>query len=175
MNAELQELCFREMHCFKHMKTWNTWRWWRGYWDLCQSIWLEKPSKFFFNIYNKGQLFSKLLNCRNIKPLHCGCKTKLLLRNVFLLRVDIRFCFLPWDIGSRGAEKYFRRGGRLNWPEGAVSRESIRAVKKLDRLKVWVVIVVICMFSQIFSLLGRSFSRNNTEESIYNSSLFPCC
>lgn len=37
---------------------------------------------------------------------------------------------------SRGAEKYFRRGSRLNWPEGAVSRESIRAVKKLDRLKV---------------------------------------
>ncbi|XP_043725295.1 serine/threonine-protein kinase AFC3 isoform X2 [Telopea speciosissima] len=35
----------------------------------------------------------------------------------------------------RGAEKYFRRGARLNWPEGAVSRESIRAVKKLDRLK----------------------------------------
>ncbi|KAF8088163.1 hypothetical protein N665_0550s0022 [Sinapis alba] len=36
---------------------------------------------------------------------------------------------------SRGAEKYFRRGGRLNWPEGANSRESIRAVKRLDRLK----------------------------------------
>ncbi|XP_010546483.1 PREDICTED: serine/threonine-protein kinase AFC3 isoform X2 [Tarenaya hassleriana] len=36
---------------------------------------------------------------------------------------------------SRGAEKYFRRGYRLNWPEGANSRESIRAVKKLDRLK----------------------------------------
>ncbi|KAF5797760.1 putative dual-specificity kinase CMGC-CLK family [Helianthus annuus] len=35
---------------------------------------------------------------------------------------------------SRGAEKYFRRS-RLNWPEGAVSRESIRAVRKLDRLK----------------------------------------
>ncbi|KAA3489966.1 serine/threonine-protein kinase AFC3 isoform X1 [Gossypium australe] len=36
---------------------------------------------------------------------------------------------------NRGAEKYFRRGSRLNWPEGAVSRESIRAVRKLDRLK----------------------------------------
>ncbi|XP_027081210.2 serine/threonine-protein kinase AFC3-like isoform X2 [Coffea arabica] len=35
---------------------------------------------------------------------------------------------------NRGAEKYFKRS-RLNWPEGAVSRESIRAVKKLDRLK----------------------------------------
>ncbi|KAK8479533.1 hypothetical protein V6N11_069386 [Hibiscus sabdariffa] len=39
---------------------------------------------------------------------------------------------------NRGAEKYFRRGSRLNWPEGAVSRESIRAVKKLDRLKIMV-------------------------------------
>ncbi|XP_062024530.1 serine/threonine-protein kinase AFC3 isoform X1 [Rosa rugosa] len=36
---------------------------------------------------------------------------------------------------SHGAEKYFRRGTRLNWPLGAVSRESIRAVKKLDSLK----------------------------------------
>ncbi|KAI4316166.1 hypothetical protein L6164_024172 [Bauhinia variegata] len=36
---------------------------------------------------------------------------------------------------NRGAEKYFRRGCRLNWPEGAISRESIRAVKKLDCLK----------------------------------------
>ncbi|MBA0568302.1 hypothetical protein Golob_005805 [Gossypium lobatum] len=32
--------------------------------------------------------------------------------------------------------KIFRSGSRLNWPEGAVSRESIRAVKKLDRLKI---------------------------------------
>ncbi|KAJ6915046.1 hypothetical protein NC651_017124 [Populus alba x Populus x berolinensis] len=39
---------------------------------------------------------------------------------------------------NRGAEKYFRRGSRLNWPEGAVSRESIRAVKKLDRLKLMI-------------------------------------
>ncbi|KAI8559239.1 hypothetical protein RHMOL_Rhmol04G0157000 [Rhododendron molle] len=36
---------------------------------------------------------------------------------------------------DRGAEKYFRRGSRLNWPEGAISRESIRAVNKMDRLK----------------------------------------
>ncbi|KAG4141772.1 hypothetical protein ERO13_D06G094550v2, partial [Gossypium hirsutum] len=35
----------------------------------------------------------------------------------------------------RRAGKIFRSGSRLNWPEGAVSRESIRAVKKLDRLK----------------------------------------
>ena len=36
---------------------------------------------------------------------------------------------------NRGAEKYFKRSSRLNWPEGAVSRESIRAVKKLNHLK----------------------------------------
>ncbi|XP_030946163.1 serine/threonine-protein kinase AFC3 isoform X4 [Quercus robur] len=36
---------------------------------------------------------------------------------------------------DKGAEKYFRRGLRLNWPEGAVSRESIRAVNKLHRLQ----------------------------------------
>ncbi|XP_031104098.1 serine/threonine-protein kinase AFC3 [Ipomoea triloba] len=35
---------------------------------------------------------------------------------------------------NRGADKYFKRS-RLNWPGGAVSRESIRAVNKLDRLK----------------------------------------
>ncbi|KAF9612843.1 hypothetical protein IFM89_004253 [Coptis chinensis] len=33
---------------------------------------------------------------------------------------------------SRDADKYFRRE-RLNWPEGAVSRESIRAVYQVDR------------------------------------------
>jgi dual-specificity kinase len=32
-------------------------------------------------------------------------------------------------------EKYVRRG-RLNWPEGATRRESIRAVLKLPRLQV---------------------------------------
>eukprot|EP01018_Ginkgo_biloba_P024163 Gb_40905 [translate_table: standard] len=36
---------------------------------------------------------------------------------------------------DRRAEKYFRRGTRLNWPEGAASRESIRAVRKLMRLR----------------------------------------
>ncbi|KAJ6803043.1 serine/threonine-protein kinase AFC3 isoform X1 [Iris pallida] len=36
---------------------------------------------------------------------------------------------------NSSASKYFRRGTRLNWPEGAVSRESIRAVGKLSRLK----------------------------------------
>ncbi|KAL5986105.1 CAAX prenyl protease 1 [Asimina triloba] len=35
----------------------------------------------------------------------------------------------------RRAEKYFRRGSRLDWPEGATSRESMRAVWKLPRLQ----------------------------------------
>ncbi|ONI33935.1 hypothetical protein PRUPE_1G454400 [Prunus persica] len=45
---------------------------------------------------------------------------------------------LPQQMTRRAnndAEKYFGRGARLNWPLGAVSRESIRAVKKLDCLK----------------------------------------
>lgn len=56
---------------------------------------------------------------------------------------------------SRGAEKYFRRGSRLNWPEGAVSRESIRAVKKLDRLKVVFPIYLSCSFISL--ILGSRF------------------
>uniref|UniRef100_A0A1D1XP77 dual-specificity kinase n=1 Tax=Anthurium amnicola TaxID=1678845 RepID=A0A1D1XP77_9ARAE len=36
---------------------------------------------------------------------------------------------------DRCAEKYFRRGLRLNWPEGAACRESMRAVWKLPRLQ----------------------------------------
>lgn len=36
---------------------------------------------------------------------------------------------------DRHAEKYIRRGQRLNWPEGATSRESINAVQKLPRLQ----------------------------------------
>ncbi|KAJ6330466.1 hypothetical protein OIU76_009133 [Salix suchowensis] len=35
---------------------------------------------------------------------------------------------------DRRAERYFRRGVRLDWPEGATSRESMRAVTKLPRL-----------------------------------------
>ncbi|KAK9273400.1 hypothetical protein L1049_018210 [Liquidambar formosana] len=54
---------------------------------------------------------------------------------------------------NRGAEKYIKRGSRLNWPEGAVSRESIRAVKKLDRLKDMVSRHVDCTRSSIIDLL----------------------
>ncbi|XP_024985461.1 serine/threonine-protein kinase AFC3 isoform X3 [Cynara cardunculus var. scolymus] len=55
---------------------------------------------------------------------------------------------------NRGAEKYFRRS-RLNWPEGAVSRESIRAVRKLDRLKNMIsqYVPVGCSRSSIVDLL----------------------
>ncbi|KAG0463749.1 hypothetical protein HPP92_019818 [Vanilla planifolia] len=36
---------------------------------------------------------------------------------------------------DRHAEKYFKRGLRLDWPQGATSRESMRAVGKLPRLQ----------------------------------------
>ncbi|PKA48533.1 Serine/threonine-protein kinase AFC1 [Apostasia shenzhenica] len=36
---------------------------------------------------------------------------------------------------DRHSEKYFKRGLRLDWPEGAASRESMRAVGKLPRLQ----------------------------------------
>jgi hypothetical protein len=44
-------------------------------------------------------------------------------------------CFFFHVMISRHAEKYVRRG-RLDWPEGATSRESIKAVTKLPRLQV---------------------------------------
>ncbi|XP_034932385.1 serine/threonine-protein kinase AFC1 isoform X2 [Populus alba] len=37
-------------------------------------------------------------------------------------------------VRAERAEKYFRRGMRLDWPEGATSRESMKAVMKLPRL-----------------------------------------
>lgn len=49
---------------------------------------------------------------------------------LFQLLLNPFLCFL-----SRHAEKYVRRG-RLDWPEGAASRESIKAVMKLPRLQV---------------------------------------
>ncbi|RDX58215.1 Serine/threonine-protein kinase AFC2, partial [Mucuna pruriens] len=47
-----------------------------------------------------------------------------------LKRVDV----IVVHMSSRPAEKYVRRG-RLDWPEGATSRESIKAVMKLPRLQ----------------------------------------
>lgn len=44
-----------------------------------------------------------------------------------------KFC-LDALFSSRHAEKYVRRG-RLDWPEGATSRDSIKAVLKLLRLQ----------------------------------------
>lgn len=55
------------------------------------------------------------------------------------------------DACSSSASKYFRRGARLNWPEGAVSRESIRAVRKLDRLKV----ELICFYDWHANLMSE--------------------
>ncbi|CAA3023326.1 serine threonine- kinase AFC1 isoform X1 [Olea europaea subsp. europaea] len=42
---------------------------------------------------------------------------------------------LPQHMMIRQAEKYFRRGAKLDWPEGATSRESMRAVWKLPCLQ----------------------------------------
>lgn len=36
---------------------------------------------------------------------------------------------------DRHAQKYFRGGRELNWPEGSQSRESVRAVRKMERLQ----------------------------------------
>jgi len=56
---------------------------------------------------------------------------------------------------SSSAQKYFRRATRLNWPEGAVSRESIRAVRKLDRLKVSLKFAIFAMrIYQLFLSFG---------------------
>jgi dual-specificity kinase len=54
---------------------------------------------------------------------------------------------------SSSAQKYFRRVSRLNWPEGAVSRESIRAVRKLDRLKVPVSLKFAVLAMLIYQLI----------------------
>lgn len=51
------------------------------------------------------------------------------------------------DVFSRHAEKYVRKC-RLDWPEGATSRESIKAVQKLPRLQVC--IFTGCLFSGVY-------------------------
>lgn len=62
----------------------------------------------------------------------------------FLLLMSAFWCFIEkrlfihvyyYSCFSRHAEKYVRRG-RLDWPEGATSRESIKSVMKLPRLQV---------------------------------------
>lgn len=52
-----------------------------------------------------------------------------------IISARLTLCSLSNLRCSRHAEKYVRRG-RLDWPEGAGSRESIRAVQRLPRLQV---------------------------------------
>lgn len=59
-------------------------------------------------------------------------------------------------IYSRGAEKYFRRGSRLNWPEGAVSRESIRAVNKLYCLKVYEISPLFALVATFYGVMTNA-------------------
>lgn len=54
----------------------------------------------------------------------------------FSLSMWMNHLLCAWTCCSRRAEKYFRRGMRLDWPEGATSRESMKAVMKLPRLPV---------------------------------------
>lgn len=56
---------------------------------------------------------------------------------IFVGKYENRVIFIFIVIFSRHAEKYVRRG-RLDWPEGATSRDSIKAVQKLTRLQVCV-------------------------------------
>lgn len=63
---------------------------------------------------------------------------------------------------DRGAEKYFRRS-RLNWPEGAVSRESIRSVKKLDSLKNMLSPYLGCTRSSFIDLLHQLLKFDPSE------------
>lgn len=55
---------------------------------------------------------------------------------------------------SRHADKYVRRG-RLDWPEGAASRESIKAVMKLPRLQVY--ILTICFLTSLCKAIHSQF------------------
>ncbi|KAI5669359.1 hypothetical protein M9H77_19212 [Catharanthus roseus] len=63
---------------------------------------------------------------------------------------------------TRGAEKYFKRS-KLNWPAGAVSRESIRAVKKLDSLKNLISRHAECSRSSLVDLLKRLLKYEPSE------------
>jgi dual-specificity kinase len=52
-----------------------------------------------------------------------------------MLEDYLKLCVLLFLLCSRHGEKYVRKG-RLNWPEGCASRESMKAVMKLPRLQV---------------------------------------
>ena len=88
------------------MKTWNIWLWWRGFSDLCRTICLRGQSMFRTNVVWTSMLWGL----------------------VGVLCLLILVC-------SRHSDKYIRKG-RLNWPEGCTSRESMKAVMKLSRLQV---------------------------------------
>lgn len=60
--------------------------------------------------------------------------------------------FIAMNFLSRHAEKYVRRG-RLDWPEGAASRESIKSVMKLPRLQVPVFYMVLLWNLRVIVLL----------------------
>lgn len=69
--------------------------------------------------------------------------------NVIILmfyRKDLVIYVYNCSCFSRHAEKYVRRG-RLDWPEGATSRESIKSVMKLPRLQVCKMIYFPCIMS----------------------------
>ena len=105
---ELPRFC-RERHYSRLMKTWNIWLWWRGSLDLCHTICLRGQSMFMSMIHiNVVLSFSEAL-------VNVVCSLIL--------------------VCSRHSEKYIRKG-RLNWPEGCTSRESMKAVMKLPRLQV---------------------------------------
>lgn len=76
----------------------------------------------------------------------------------FSICLSILYCWF-----SKPAEKFVRRG-RLDWPEGATSRESIKAVLKLPRLQV-------CMIICIFKLHRPFGSRDLFRGSLLIASL----
>lgn len=95
----------------------------------------------FSCLHNCHALCLRLVTLRN-------CSFQLLLHLVYyfgLVYIELFICIIYRLSGicSPSASKYFRQGMRLNWPEGAVSRESMRAVRKLGRLKVCILSVVL--------------------------------
>lgn len=64
---------------------------------------------------------------------------------------------------SRRTEKYFRRGTRLDWPEGATSRESMRAVWKLPRLPVLLLRLVLKIALLIFVAISLYYICDKVE------------
>jgi dual-specificity kinase len=106
---ELPRYC-RERHCFKLMRIWSIWLWWRGCLVHCHTTCLRGQSMLLSLIH-----FSVISSQ--------ACEDYLVI------------CAYLFLMCSRHAEKYVRKG-RLNWPEGCASRESMKAVMKLPRLQV---------------------------------------